>query len=621
MTQPGETGGMSAVDHVRAVLEHAGPVVDVALLNSAPLGGQRVERYARAGAEPVRPTSSASGPSGWCRWTPTSSGPVRGSATMPGSSGRRCSRCSPVRAERAGRRRGDRPPGEGWTAAPRVHTSRGMAKARPYVPAQPTLGWAQLRAADRPLAEHPFSALSVSWTHLGRSALHLAARVLGLEGREVLVPAYHQGIEVDALLAAGAHPTFYDVGPRWGVDLEDLEGRIGHRTGGLVLTHFAGFPGPASQLRALADRHGLVLIEDCAQALLSTDGEVPVGTTGDAAVFSFRKTLPVPHGGALVFNGPRGFQLPPRPEPCGRSDGAGPPRAGAAPGRVSSPEPGRSAPAPRGVARPALRVSSVARQRHSRGAWVRPAAARAGRFAPGRARGACPAALASVVERRRRNFFHLLGALRGAARRWSTSFRRGCARCSTRSGSRTRTRCWPGSARRTSRPGRGGGAFHSRCDGGEFPEASRLRRHVLELPCHQDSAGPRGARGEGDAPGAQSRSELAVAGGGRLTRGRAGRAAHQGTADDVGEKDAAGAGCPGVHPRCQEHDLGGLGDPLVEEPRADGDRGSLDRRDGPRPPRAPRSPRGRRAAGQGGRGRARPAARSRLLSRQRPRGR
>jgi 2-phospho-L-lactate transferase/gluconeogenesis factor (CofD/UPF0052 family) len=54
MTEPGETGGMAAVDHVRAVLEHAGPVVDVALLNSAPLGLTRVDRYAREGAEPVR---------------------------------------------------------------------------------------------------------------------------------------------------------------------------------------------------------------------------------------------------------------------------------------------------------------------------------------------------------------------------------------------------------------------------------------------------------------------------------------------------------------------------------------------------------------------------------------
>ena len=54
MTEPGETAGMGAVDHVRAVLEHAGPVVDVVLLNCAPLDDTRLDRYARAGAEPVR---------------------------------------------------------------------------------------------------------------------------------------------------------------------------------------------------------------------------------------------------------------------------------------------------------------------------------------------------------------------------------------------------------------------------------------------------------------------------------------------------------------------------------------------------------------------------------------
>jgi uncharacterized cofD-like protein len=53
MTEPGETAGMGAVDHVRAVLEHAGPVVDVALLNSEPLDATCLRRYARTGAEPV----------------------------------------------------------------------------------------------------------------------------------------------------------------------------------------------------------------------------------------------------------------------------------------------------------------------------------------------------------------------------------------------------------------------------------------------------------------------------------------------------------------------------------------------------------------------------------------
>src|SRR5262249_967741 len=54
MTEPGETAGMEAVDHVCAVLEHAGPVVDVVLLNSAPLDATRLNRYAQAGADPVR---------------------------------------------------------------------------------------------------------------------------------------------------------------------------------------------------------------------------------------------------------------------------------------------------------------------------------------------------------------------------------------------------------------------------------------------------------------------------------------------------------------------------------------------------------------------------------------
>lgn len=54
MTQPGETAGMSATDHVRALFEHAGPVVDSVLLNAAALRKEGLARYAEAGAEPVR---------------------------------------------------------------------------------------------------------------------------------------------------------------------------------------------------------------------------------------------------------------------------------------------------------------------------------------------------------------------------------------------------------------------------------------------------------------------------------------------------------------------------------------------------------------------------------------
>jgi perosamine synthetase len=355
-----------------------------------------------------------------------------------------------------------------------MHTSFSMGRSRPYVSAEPTLGWEQLRAPARPLTEHPFSADAVTWTHLGRGALQLAARVLRLEGREVLVPAYHHGVEVDALLAAGAHPAFYPVGTRWTVDLEDLERRIGPRTGGLLVTHFAGFPGPVRQLRDIAERNHLVLIEDCAQALLSVDGETPLGTTGDAAVFSLRKTLPVPHGGALVFNGRRRYQLPP----------------------LACPPAG---PTLRGLWRRFLLRRDQAGALRRMGRWF------SHRLGTGReeidrqtrgALGLGPSPLVEriarahelvqVVERRRRNFFHLLGALRGAAPPLVSELPSGVCPLFYPLWVPDRDEALARLLAENIEVNAGWPSFHPRCDGGEFPDAARLRKHVVELPCHQD---------------------------------------------------------------------------------------------------------------------------------------
>lgn len=355
-----------------------------------------------------------------------------------------------------------------------------MAKHSPYVPAEPTLGWEQLRAATRPLTEHPFSAPASTWTHLGRSALHLAARVLRLEGREVLVPAYHQGVEVDALLAAGAHPAFYPVSTRWAVDLEDLERRIGPRTGGLLLTHFAGFPGPAHQLRAVADRHGLALIEDCAQALLSVDGETPLGTLGDAAVFSLRKTLPIPHGGALVFNGQRSYQLPPL---------ARPPRGPTLRGlwtrlllrsEFRLPDQGGAL---RRMGEWLLRQFETRRQRTEARIRREPLGLGA---SPLVERVARAHDLAQVVERRRRNFFHLFGALRGAAPSLVSELPPGVCPLFYPLWVPDKDEVLARLRTDNVEANEGWRSFHPRCDGAEFPDAARLRQHVLGLPCHQD---------------------------------------------------------------------------------------------------------------------------------------
>ena len=68
-------------------------------------------------------------------------------------------------------------------------------------------------------------------------------------------------------------------------------------------------------MKQLAEQHGLPLIEDCALSLLSADGDTPLGTTGDVAIFCLYKTLPVPNGGAMVVNGPRRYSLPEPPPP------------------------------------------------------------------------------------------------------------------------------------------------------------------------------------------------------------------------------------------------------------------------------------------------------------------
>jgi hypothetical protein len=68
-------------------------------------------------------------------------------------------------------------------------------------------------------------------------------------------------------------------------------------------------------MKRLAEEHGIPLIEDCALSLLSRDGDVPLGTTGDVGIFCLYKTLPVPNGGAMVVNGTRRYTLPKLPPP------------------------------------------------------------------------------------------------------------------------------------------------------------------------------------------------------------------------------------------------------------------------------------------------------------------
>jgi perosamine synthetase len=184
-----------------------------------------------------------------------------------------------------------------------------------FVPAFTTLSPAALLRRPRQQQPFPFSAPQVRYFYFARNGLWHLVKLLGLEGREILMPSYHHGVEVEALMAAGARLRFYRVDRKMNVDLADVERRIGPETAALHLTHFVGFPGPIREMKAIAERHGLLLIEDCAHALLTRVNDEPLGQVGDVAVFCLYKGLPVPNGGAVVVNNPTLGNVPVLPSP------------------------------------------------------------------------------------------------------------------------------------------------------------------------------------------------------------------------------------------------------------------------------------------------------------------
>jgi dTDP-4-amino-4,6-dideoxygalactose transaminase len=157
-------------------------------------------------------------------------------------------------------------------------------------------------------APYPLSSVDVRRFYFARNAVWLAAHLLELGRHEVLVPAYHHGVEVEALAAAGAIPRFVRVDGRMRLDLDHLARSIGPRTRAVYVIHYLGFPQPMEAILEIADRHGLPVIEDCALALLSKDGATPLGSRGALGVFCLYKSLPVPNGGLLALN--RSFDAP-----------------------------------------------------------------------------------------------------------------------------------------------------------------------------------------------------------------------------------------------------------------------------------------------------------------------
>jgi len=151
---------------------------------------------------------------------------------------------------------------------------------------------------------HTSASASSWWLALARNAIYFALGALGLTSEdEVLVPAYICAAAVEPIRAYGAKPVFYGINKDCSADLLDIERKIGPCARALLFVHYFGFPNRnIRELRNLCDLRDLLLIEDCAHVLCGETDGIPLGQLGDAAVFSFRKFLPITDGAELRLN-------------------------------------------------------------------------------------------------------------------------------------------------------------------------------------------------------------------------------------------------------------------------------------------------------------------------------
>jgi len=140
----------------------------------------------------------------------------------------------------------------------------------------------------------------------GTVAIHLCLVARGIgPGDEVIVPDLTFVATASAVKHAGATPVLVDVDPAtYCIDPQHVESAITPRTKAIIAVHLFGHPANMTALREIADRHGLFLVEDAAEAHGARWLGKAVGGLGDAATFSFygNKVLTTGEGGCITTN-------------------------------------------------------------------------------------------------------------------------------------------------------------------------------------------------------------------------------------------------------------------------------------------------------------------------------
>jgi dTDP-4-amino-4,6-dideoxygalactose transaminase len=200
-------------------------------------------------------------------------------------------------------------------------TSSAIPFNRPYMTGRELEFIAEAHANGHLSGDGPFTRRCHAWlerttgarkallTHSCTAALEMAALLLDLEpGDEVVMPSFTFVSTANAFVLRGAVPVFVDIREdTLNIDENLIEAAMTPRTRAICVVHYAGVACEMDAINAIAAKHGVAVIEDAAQGILSTYKGRPLGTLGALGALSFHETknLIAGEGGALLVADPR----------------------------------------------------------------------------------------------------------------------------------------------------------------------------------------------------------------------------------------------------------------------------------------------------------------------------
>lgn len=156
--------------------------------------------------------------------------------------------------------------------------------------------------------EKRFKAGKVLLTTSGSTALDMASLLCNIKpGDEVILPSFTFSSTANSFVLAGAKLVFVDIRPdTMNIDENKIEAAITDKTKVIVPVHYAGVACEMDTIMALAKKYNLLVVEDAAQAVMSSYNGKALGTIGDFGCYSFHETknYSMGEGGAIVINNP-----------------------------------------------------------------------------------------------------------------------------------------------------------------------------------------------------------------------------------------------------------------------------------------------------------------------------